>query len=86
MAYGYSERYSDTLGQRPLDTERDNLRKHGILNRFDTLSYFGHNFLVWTPIEVIEIGMKSKRNTYKFHVFNFLRYDLYQGQNRPVRE
>ena len=34
------------------------LRKHEILDRFDIFSYFNHNSLVSTPIEVIKIDME----------------------------
>ena len=48
------------------------LRKHGILDRFDTLSYFDHNSLVLTPIEVIQISMERKEEELqisRFEVF-----------------
>ena len=47
------------------------LRKHGILDRFDTLSYFGYNSLVCTQIEVIQIVMKIQDEDLQLSCFEF---------------
>ena len=53
--------------------------EYEILDKFDTLLYFGHNSLVWTPIEVIQIAMEIQEEDVQFSCFLFLRFKLDQG-------
>ena len=47
------------------------LRKYGILDRFDTLLYFGHNSLIWSSIELIEIDMERQEKDLELLCFAF---------------
>ena len=76
MAYRYSKGYLDTLEQRPSDTEEITLRKYEIMDRFDTLSYFGHNSLVWTQIEVIQIFVGSQEGDLQCLSFTFYKIQI----------
>jgi len=49
------------------------LRKHEILDRFNILSYFSHNYLVRTPIEVIKISMESQEEDIQLLCFTFFK-------------
>ena len=47
--------------------------KYGILNRFDTLSYFDHNSLIRNPIDWIQIDMEITEEYLQLSCFEFFK-------------